>query len=67
MTESTGVARAATGQIMHACGHDVHLAAAVAAARAIAACGYFSDGSDLGCSPRCGAGSGTSGGTTPTG
>jgi amidohydrolase len=38
VVERTGVAWAATGPAMHACGHDVHLAACVAAARAIAAC-----------------------------
>jgi amidohydrolase len=35
VTEATGVAWAATGGAMHACGHDVHLAATVAACRAI--------------------------------
>jgi amidohydrolase len=36
VTEETGVGWAATGGAMHACGHDVHLAATVAACRAIA-------------------------------
>jgi amidohydrolase len=36
VTEATGVSWAATGGAMHACGHDVHLAATVAACRAIA-------------------------------
>jgi amidohydrolase len=36
VTETTGVTWAATGDAMHACGHDVHLAATVAACRAIA-------------------------------
>jgi len=36
VTETTGVSWAATGDAMHACGHDVHLAATVAACRAIA-------------------------------
>jgi amidohydrolase len=36
VTEATGVSWAATGDAMHACGHDVHLAATVAACRAIA-------------------------------
>ncbi|TWP36770.1 M20 metallopeptidase family protein [Leekyejoonella antrihumi] len=35
LTEQTGVAWAATGIAMHACGHDVHLAAVTAVARAI--------------------------------
>lgn len=35
VTEATGVPWTATGATMHACGHDVHLAAAVAAGRAI--------------------------------
>lgn len=34
--EATGVPWSATGDLMHACGHDVHLAATVAACRAIA-------------------------------
>jgi amidohydrolase len=38
VTEQTGVPWSATGAAMHACGHDVHLAAVVAAARAIASC-----------------------------
>lgn len=38
ITEATGVPWSATGQAMHACGHDVHLAACVAAAHAIASC-----------------------------
>ncbi|SDJ84191.1 amidohydrolase [Nonomuraea maritima] len=36
MDESTGVAWAATNGAMHSCGHDVHLAAVVALARAVA-------------------------------
>jgi amidohydrolase len=36
VTETTGVPWAADGEAMHACGHDVHLAATVAACRAIA-------------------------------
>jgi amidohydrolase len=36
VTEATGVSWAATDGAMHACGHDVHLAATVAACRAIA-------------------------------
>jgi amidohydrolase len=39
LTERTGVPWAARNGCMHACGHDVHLAAVVAAARAIAATG----------------------------
>jgi amidohydrolase len=35
VTEATGVPWTATGSAMHACGHDVHLAAMVAACRAI--------------------------------
>jgi amidohydrolase len=38
VVERTGVSWAATGEVMHACGHDVHLAGCVAAARAIASC-----------------------------
>jgi amidohydrolase len=34
VTEQTGVSWAATGGVMHACGHDVHLAALTALARA---------------------------------
>lgn len=34
IVERTGVAWAATGDLMHACGHDVHLAALVAVCRA---------------------------------
>jgi amidohydrolase len=37
--ETTGVPWSATGDAMHACGHDVHLAATVAACRAIARSG----------------------------
>lgn len=37
VVEQTGVPWSATGAAMHACGHDVHLAAVVAAAHAIAA------------------------------
>jgi len=36
VVERTGVPYAATGGVMHACGHDVHLAALVALARAAA-------------------------------
>ena len=36
---SSDVPWRATGAVMHACGHDVHLAAMVAAARAIRSCG----------------------------
>src|SRR6185503_3371208 len=36
VTETTGVSWAATGDAMHACGHDVHLAASVAVWRASA-------------------------------
>jgi amidohydrolase len=36
VAEASGVPWSARGAIMHACGHDVHLAAVVAAARAIA-------------------------------
>jgi amidohydrolase len=36
VTEATGVPWSATGRVMHGCGHDVHLAATVAACRAIA-------------------------------
>jgi amidohydrolase len=39
VTEATGVPWAAVGGAMHACGHDVHLAAVVAACRAIARVG----------------------------
>jgi amidohydrolase len=39
VVEATGVPWAATGGAMHACGHDVHLAATVAACRAIARVG----------------------------
>jgi amidohydrolase len=39
VTEKTGVPWSATGDAMHACGHDVHLAATVAACRAIARSG----------------------------
>jgi amidohydrolase len=39
VTEATGVAWSASGPAMHACGHDVHLAATVAACRAIARVG----------------------------
>lgn len=39
VTEATGVPWTATGGVMHACGHDVHLAATVAACRAIARVG----------------------------
>lgn len=35
LAEKTGVAFASAGQAMHACGHDVHLAALVAATRAL--------------------------------
>jgi len=35
VTEATGVSWAAPGGVMHACGHDVHLAALVAVCRAI--------------------------------
>jgi amidohydrolase len=38
IVERSGVPWAATGLAMHACGHDVHLAACVAAAHAIASC-----------------------------
>lgn len=38
IVEETGVPWSAAGAAMHACGHDVHLAAAIAAARAIASC-----------------------------
>lgn len=38
VVEHTGVSWSATGAAMHACGHDVHLAATVAAAHAIASC-----------------------------
>lgn len=38
LVEATGVPWAATGPAMHACGHDVHLAAVVAAVRGIARC-----------------------------
>jgi amidohydrolase len=38
IVEATGVPWSATGDAMHGCGHDVHLAACVAAARAIASC-----------------------------
>ena len=36
ITEATGAAWAASGPAMHACGHDVHLAAVVAVTRALA-------------------------------
>lgn len=36
LTEATGAPWSATGAAMHACGHDVHLAAVVAVTRAIA-------------------------------
>jgi amidohydrolase len=39
VAEQTGVPWSATGGAMHACGHDVHLAATVAACRAIARSG----------------------------
>jgi amidohydrolase len=39
VTEATGVPWSAAGEAMHACGHDVHLAATVAACRAIARAG----------------------------
>ncbi|MFB4274123.1 M20 family metallopeptidase [Nonomuraea sp. MTCD27] len=39
IVERTGVPWAATNGAMHACGHDVHLAAVVALARAVAATG----------------------------
>ena len=39
VTEATGVSWSATGGAMHACGHDIHLAATVAACRAIARAG----------------------------
>jgi amidohydrolase len=39
VVEQTGVPWSATGGAMHACGHDVHLAATVAACRAIARSG----------------------------
>jgi amidohydrolase len=39
LTENSDVPWRATGAVMHACGHDVHLAAMVAAARAIRSCG----------------------------
>ena len=39
LTERSDVAWRARGAAMHACGHDVHLAAVVAASRAIRACG----------------------------
>ncbi len=38
LVEASGVPWSARGSVMHACGHDVHLAAVVAAARAINAC-----------------------------
>jgi amidohydrolase len=38
IVEQTQVAWASTGPAMHACGHDVHMAATVAAAHAIASC-----------------------------
>lgn len=38
VTEATGAPWTATGPAMHACGHDVHLAAVVAVTRAIARC-----------------------------
>jgi amidohydrolase len=40
ITEQTGVAWASGTQAMHACGHDVHLAALVAFGRAAAACDH---------------------------
>ena len=40
MTERTGVPWASTNGAMHACGHDVHLAAVVAVARAARHCGF---------------------------
>ena len=39
LTEATDVPWRARGPVMHACGHDVHLAGVVAAARAIRRCG----------------------------
>ena len=39
VTEATGVSWSAAGAAMHACGHDVHLAATVAACRTIARVG----------------------------
>lgn len=39
LTEQSDVPWRSTGAAMHACGHDVHLAAVVAAARAIRGCG----------------------------
>jgi amidohydrolase len=39
LVEASGVPWSARGSVMHACGHDVHLSAVVAAARAIHACG----------------------------
>lgn len=48
IAEQTGVPWASVNGAMHACGHDVHLAAVVALARAIAATGardaHASDG-----------------------
>ena len=38
LVETSGVPWSAHGPVMHACGHDVHLSAVVAAARAIHAC-----------------------------
>lgn len=38
ITERSGVPWSSSGPVMHACGHDVHLAGLVAAARALAAC-----------------------------
>lgn len=43
MVERTDVPWRATGPLMHACGHDVHLAAVVAACRAVVACGGPAD------------------------
>jgi amidohydrolase len=39
VVERTGVPWAATGEVMHACGHDVHLAGLVALGRAVARVG----------------------------
>jgi len=39
VTETTGVEWAATGPVMHACGHDAHLAGLVAVCRAVARVG----------------------------
>jgi metal-dependent amidase/aminoacylase/carboxypeptidase family protein len=52
--ERTGAAFSASGEVMHACGHDVHMAALVALARAAHALGEVRPGSSKPGSPEPG-------------